>query len=60
MEDSVNSHQPVTIDGVLVRHVGMVVADGDRVVIPREHAVSVARADRGVPEAKPGYVICPD
>jgi regulator of RNase E activity RraA len=41
--ESVN--QPVVVGGVLVRPGDMVVADGDGViVIPREHAVQVARA----------------
>lgn len=45
--ESVN--QPVEIGGVLVRPGDVVVADGDGViVVPREHAVPVAQAARGV------------
>jgi regulator of RNase E activity RraA len=48
--ESVN--RPVTLGGVLVRPGDVVVADGDGVIIvPREHAESVARAAREVLES---------
>src|SRR5262245_33737671 len=45
-------NRPVTLGGVLVRPGDVVLADGDGViVVPREHAESVARAARAVLEA---------
>jgi len=50
MVESVN--QPIEVGGALVRAGDVVVADGDGVVVvPREHAASVAQAARAVLDA---------